>query len=128
MHCIGDVNKVFEELDRNILVRLIVLRREFDRDAQHVETEHRHPAGAIGLFEHPPFAQRRAAIEDADVVETEKAAFKKIIALRILAIGPPGEVEQQLLEGFFQKVEIGGAGQAAFDTKDAMRRPGLNRS
>ncbi len=44
------------------------------------------------------FGQRLAAIEDADVIEPEKAAGKDVLAARVFAIDPPGEVDQQFLK------------------------------
>ena len=43
---------------------------------------HRHPARAVRLLEVPAGRQRRAAIEDADVVEAEEAALEDVHALR----------------------------------------------
>ena len=43
--------------------------------------------------------QRRAAVEHADIVETQEAALKHVLAEAVLAVHPPGEVEQQLIEG-----------------------------
>ena len=51
--------------------------------------------------------QRLAAVEDADVVEAQEAALENVPALRVLAIHPPGEVEQQLVEDALQEVAIG---------------------
>ena len=51
----------------------------------------------------PPVGQRRAAVEDADVVQPEEAALEDVVALGVLAIDPPGEVEQQLVEDALQE-------------------------
>ena len=42
--------------------------------------------------------QRRRAVDRADVVEAEEAALEHVVALGVLAVDPPGEVEQQLVE------------------------------
>ena len=65
----------------------------------------RHPGGAVGLLDVAAGGQRLAAIEDADVVQAEKAAFENIVALRVLAIHPPGEVHQQLVKRGLQKLD-----------------------
>ena len=40
----------------------------------------------------------RRPVERADVVEAEEAALEHVVALGVLAVHPPGEVEQQLVE------------------------------
>ena len=40
--------------------------------------------------------QRRAAVEDADVVEAEEAALEDVLALGVLAVHPPGELSSSL--------------------------------
>ena len=46
----------------------------------------------------PPVGSGCAAVEDADVVEPEEAALEDVVALGVLAVDPPREVEQQLVE------------------------------
>ena len=45
-----------------------------------------------------PVRQLRVAVEDADVVEAEEAALEDVVAELVLAVDPPVEVEQQLVE------------------------------
>ena len=54
---------------------------EDEGDLQHVLAVERHPRGAVGLLERAAGRQRRAAIEDADVVEAEKAAVEDVSPL-----------------------------------------------
>src|SRR5258708_4306581 len=96
----SDVDEVFEEFARDILVGRIFLR-EFERDGEHVEAIHAHPAGAVGLFEMATGWERRGAVEDSDIIETKKAALENVGAIGIFAIDPPGEVEKQLVKNFF---------------------------
>ena len=67
---------------------------------------HRHPAGAVGLLDVAAGGQRRAAVEDADIVQAQEAALKDVLALGILAVDPPGEVQQQLVEHALQEFAI----------------------
>ena len=46
-----DVGEVFEELGGQVLIRVVVVGQD-QGHPQHVETEHRHPCGGIGLLEH----------------------------------------------------------------------------
>ncbi len=73
----GDVEEVLEEFGRDVLVDRIVLR-QFQRDAHQVQAIHRHPARAVGLVDVAAGRQRRAAVEDADVVEAEEAALENL--------------------------------------------------
>jgi hypothetical protein len=54
-----------------------------------------HPGAAVGLLQVAAGRQRRAAVEDADVVEPQKTALEGIVAGAVLAVHPPGKVESQ---------------------------------
>ena len=70
-----------------------------------------------------PRGQHRRAVERPDVVEPEEAALEDVVAERVLAVHPPGEVDQQLVEGARQEVEVG----PAVDPEHRKRRPRLDR-
>jgi len=53
--------------------------------------------------------QRLRAIEYGDVVETEKSALEDIVSVAILAVDPPGVIQQQLLKDPVQEMEVAGA-------------------
>ena len=74
-----------------------VVHRQTRGDLHHVLTEQRHPGGAVGLFEVATGRQRRTAVEDADVVQAQEAALEDVPARAVLAVDPPGEVEQELV-------------------------------
>ena len=91
---------------------------------EHVQAVHRHPARAVGLLEVAAGRQRRAAVEDADVVEAEEAALEDVVALRVLAVHPPGEVEQQLVEDALEERRgRRGRVRCLLDLVDAPARP-----
>ena len=91
-----DQGEVLEELQDEVGCRPApVVEDRGDRGhAQRVEA---HPAGAVGLLEQPAVRQVRA-VERPDVVEAEEAAFEDVRAVAILAVHPPGEVDEQLVE------------------------------
>ena len=72
------------------------------------------------------FWERLAAIEHSDVVEAKEAASENILAPRVLAIDPPGEIDQQLLEGPRQEdlVALLGRSGRLVDLPDAPRMNG----
>ena len=80
-HGLGDVQEVLEELGGDVLVDGVV-QGKLERDAHEVQAVHRHPAGAVGLVEMAAVGQRRAAVEDADVVQAEESALEDVSALR----------------------------------------------
>ena len=49
------------------------------------------------------------AIEDADIVEAEEAAAEDVAAVQVLAVDPPGEVEEEFLEGFLKEENVAAA-------------------
>ena len=61
----------------------------------------------------PPVGSGVDAIEDADVVEAEEAALEDVVALGVLAVDPPGEVEQQLLEDALEEDAVARAACAS---------------
>ena len=97
VHGVGDVDEVLEELGGDVLVRR-VFPGQLQRDGQHVQAVHAHPGGAVGLLDVPAGRQRGRAVEHADVVEAEEAALEDVLALGVLAVDPPREVQQQLVE------------------------------
>ena len=97
--------EVLGELEDEIVVAGVV-RRQLDRDLEHVLAEHRHPRGAVGLFEMAAGRQLGAAIEHADVVETEEPALEHALPQTVLAIDPPREVDHELAERALQELDV----------------------
>jgi hypothetical protein len=93
---------MLEELGRDVLVDGI-RARELERNRQQVEAIRRHPARPVGLLEPPSRRQSGRPVERADVVETEEAAFEDVVAFGVLAVHPPREVDQELLERALEK-------------------------
>ena len=54
----------------------------------------------------PPVGKRGAAVEHADVVETEEAALEHVLAEAVLAVQPPGEVQQELVECRLEEIDV----------------------
>src|SRR5207248_9069842 len=113
---------VLPDIARDVLVRRTVAA-ELQRDREHVERVHRHPAGAIRLLETAAGRQRLAAIEHADVVEAEEAALEDVHPFGILAVHPPGEITQQLVEDALEELHVALAAAPPLDFVDAPSRP-----
>src|SRR5215467_9241149 len=125
-HCLGDVEKMLEKFGGDILVD-VVLERQFERNAHQVQCVHRHPGGAVGLVDVAASRQRRAAVENADIVETEKSALKDIASLDILAVDPPSEIEHQLVKDALEEWSVCVAAvMLAVDLVDAPCRPSVH--
>ncbi len=97
VHRVRDGDEVLEELRREVLVGA-VLPGQLHRHGQQRGAVEGHPRRPVRLLEEAARRQRPRAVEDADVVEAEEPAREQMVALGVLAIHPPGEVEQQLLE------------------------------
>ena len=76
-HRRGNPEEVFGELQCHLCV-VGIGHRQLHGDLQHVLTEESHPRGAVGLFQVAPGRQWRAAIEDADIVQTQKATLEHV--------------------------------------------------
>jgi len=50
--------------------------------------------------------QLRIPVENTNIIQAEESAFKYVIALRILAVHPPGEVQHQLVKNAFQETYV----------------------
>src|SRR6185312_12725344 len=100
-----DRDEVLEELQREIGVRALFFR-ELARHREHRLAVERHPRGRVGLDQLAAAGQRLAAIEHADVVEPEEPAAEQVIAAGILAIDPPREVDQALVERTLEELAV----------------------
>ena len=96
-HRRGNPQEMLGELEGHVHV-VRVGHRQLRGDFQHVLAEQRHPGGAVGLLQVAAGRQRGAAVEDADVVQTEEAALEDVPPRAVLAVDPPGEVQEQFLE------------------------------
>ena len=71
--------------------------------------------------------QGGAAIEDADVVQPQEAAFKDVAPVAVLAVDPPGEVHEQLLEGMCQPAAVTLSLRPFIQVVSKNRGPGVDR-
>ena len=67
---------------------------QFQRHAQHRGAVKRHPRRAIRLLQRAAGGQGLRAIKHTDVIQPEESARKKVFAVSIFAVHPPGEVQQ----------------------------------
>src|SRR6478752_3771734 len=104
-HCVSDVDEVFPEFAGNVFVAWF-FSCEFESDSQKVQGVHRHPAGAIRLFNVAASRQRSATIEHANVVESEKASLEDVHATSVFSVHPPGEVEHEFVEDALQECSV----------------------
>src|SRR5258708_16916695 len=121
-----NVNEVLEELAGDIFV-CGVFFRQFQRNGQHVQAVHSHPACAVGLLEVTSRRQGRRAVKDTNVIESQESALKNIRSAGILTIDPPGKIQEQLVKNFFQESAIGDAAHAPLDFVNSPGGPGMNR-
>src|SRR5215213_395723 len=126
IHRMRDVDEVLPKLAGDILVRRIFFR-ELHRDREEIQRVHCHPTRAVRLSNVAASRQRRAAIENTDVVETEKAALKDVHPFSVFAIDPPREIQQQLLKHTSEKNGVADSTTLLLDLVDAPRGPRMYR-
>src|SRR5260370_38239905 len=68
-----------------------------------------------------------AAVESPDIVGPKKAPLKHIFSGRVLAVQPPGKVQQQLLKTLFEKGQVRPAALRSFGAIQRKNRPGVDR-
>src|SRR5260370_20953373 len=117
---------MLEEFAGDIFVSRILFR-QLQSDGQHVQPIHTHPAGAVRLLEVASGGKGRGTVKDSDIVEAEKSALKNVCAVGILAVYPPGKIQQQLVKNFFEESAVGDAAHAPLDFVDAPGGPRMNR-
>src|SRR5438128_8944754 len=70
--------------------------------------------------------QRGAAVEDADIVQAQKASLEDVLAEAVLAIHPPGEVQHELMEGALEEIQVALAVQGLFCRVEENTGPGVH--
>ena len=122
VECAGDVQEVLEELRRDVLVDA-VLASQLEGDLHHLQAVEAHPGGPVGLRQVAAARQLGAAVEDADVVESEETALEDVVALAVLPIDPPREVQQELVEDALEERSVRGAPRLAARSRRRAARP-----
>ena len=117
---------MLDELGDHVLAGGVV-GGEFHGKLGHVLAEQRHPRRAVRLLQVAPGGQRCAAVEYADVVEAEEAALEQVLAEPVLTVRPPGKIQQQLVEGRLEKINIGLASQGLLGAMEEQGCPGMDR-
>ena len=79
VHGVGDRDEMLEELRGHVFVGGIGFAGKFQGHGEHGRAIERHPGCAVGLLEHPAGRQRFGAVEDPDVVQTEKSAGERCL-------------------------------------------------
>src|SRR6185369_8317203 len=126
VHCIGDINKVFEKLAGYILINF-VFTGKLKCDAKHIQGVHRHPARAVRLFQMSARGKLSISVKNTDIVETEEPTLEYIIPFVILAVHPPCEIEEQLVKDFLQKIPVGNSTAFCLYSIDTQCGPCVDR-
>src|SRR5215472_7288295 len=105
IHCIGNPNEVFIETVSQAFIDRVVLGKD-NGELTHDLAKQSNPCGAIGLFDNSSGWQVGAPIKYANVVQAEKSSGENIAPLRVFAVYPPGEIDQQALKTLFHKLDV----------------------
>ena len=126
VHGPGDIVEVLHELYDHVLVGAVV-DGELYGEFHHVLAEEGHPGGAVRLLQVAAGGERGAAVEDADVVEAEEAPLEDVLAEAVLAVHPPGEVQQELIERPLEEIQVYFAAPGLLGAMEKQGRPGVHR-
>ena len=105
VHRVGDPHEMLDELEGDLLVHRVVFGQD-QGDLQHALAVERHPGRAVRLLQRAARRELRAAVEDADVVQTQKSAGEHVAPCGILAVDPPVEIQHQPLKRSFQEAQV----------------------
>ncbi len=122
----SDIQEMLEKLHRNVDVHAIALG-QLQPHAHQVQRIGGDPRGAIGLVEQVTRRQRGRAVEQGNIVQAQEAALEQVAPLGILAVDPPGKIQQQLVEDPLQKIQIAYAGQRLILLVNPPAGPGMHR-
>src|SRR5918996_3730531 len=109
VNSVGDPHEMLEEFSGNVFIGRVGAG-QIQGDGQHIQGVHGHPGRSIGLFQMTSSREGRASVKNADVVQSQKAPLKDVATFVVLAVDPPGEIQQQLVEQALQEKSIGLAG------------------
>src|SRR5688572_6818169 len=102
VHRLSYVQEVLQELGGYVLVHL-VLARQFERNGEHVQAEHPHPACSVALLKLTSRGEGRAPVKHSYIVQPQEASLEYVLPFRVLAVDPPCEVEEELVEDPLQE-------------------------
>ena len=103
---VGDVGEVLEELRREVLVGRVVLGED-ERHLEQVERVHRHPRRCRRSAPARPATGSAADRSNGPMLSSpRKPPSKTLLPPAVLAVDPPGEVEQQLVQHPGQEVVV----------------------
>src|SRR5580658_9088902 len=112
VHRVCNRDEVLEELRGDVLVGRVG-PCELESHREHGGAVEGHPRSTVGLLESAARRQGTRAVEQPDVVEAEEAAGEQMASADILAVDPPGEVQEQLLEHTREKDMVAPAARRA---------------
>lgn len=87
----------------------------------------RHPRCPISLTQRSSGREGLRAVKHSDVVQAEEASFEDVVSSSVLAVHPPSEVEQQLLEDALEEGKILRAVELTLNLENTEGSPGYMR-
>src|SRR5438270_6930962 len=117
---------MFNELDGHVFVERVI-GRQLHGDLSHVLTEKCYPGSAVSLLEMAAGGQRRAAVEDTDIIQPQESALEEILAEPVFAVDPPTEIQHQLGKRSLEELKIALPLQRLFRPVQENGGPGMHR-
>ena len=125
IHRLDDAGVVGDELRPHVGVDGI-MNGEFQRHPEHRQAVERHPGRTVGLLERPARGKRLGTVKDGNVVEAQESTLEEVVPIAVLAVHPPSEVDEKLLEDLLQELRILAASELLLIVK-TQGGPGMDR-
>lgn len=117
---------MLEELGRNILVGAAVLC-QLQGNVEHAQTVKCHPSCTVCLLKNTSSRQGLGSVEEADIVQPEETTLKHVLAIGVLAVHPPREIQQKFLENTFKEINILTSIEFPLNLESSEGCPGMDR-
>src|SRR5699024_9510990 len=114
----GNIEKVLQKFGSYAFIGIIT-GGQLQGYRQHIQTVHSHPAGSVRLVQLYITGQFFAAIEYADIIQSQKAALKYVSFIGIFSVNPPRKVDQQFMKNVLQEAVITFAVHPFLNAEDA---------
>src|SRR5438874_558587 len=111
---------------RGCIFKRLIIHGDLERYVHHVECIGTHPAGTICLLQ-LHMATVKTPVEYTDIIQSEEATFKDVVPVPVLAVDPPGKIDEELLKYLFQEDQVTGSGFLFFKLVNFQSCPGVHR-
>ncbi len=118
---LADGREVLDELEHQVEPGPLAAAVQDGRHGGHGQGIRRHPPRGVGLLQRAADG-KVGAVDRPDIVQPQEAALEEVVALLVLEVDPPREVDEELVEDPAEKVDVA----TTVDGEDLESGPGLH--